>query len=420
MIYARKGEQTPHMREVAREERLTPEVLMDAVAAGKAVIPVNRKRLATCRPIGIGAGLRTKVNANIGTSPGRNSIDDELGKLRIALLAGADTIMDLSAGDNIDETRRQIINACSRPVGTVPVYQAFAEAGVSADMDLKGFLSVLRAHAEDGVDFVTIHAGITRAALPMLEKRLMGVVSRGGALLVRWMRQKNMENFLYRGYDEILAVAAEYDMTLSLGDGLRPGCIDDATDEAQLHELKVLGELGARARDAGVQVMIEGPGHVPIWQIKENIRLQKEYCDGAPFYVLGPLPTDIAAGYDHFAGAIGGAIAAGAGADFLCYLTPREHIGLPDAEDVRQGVILSRIAAHIGDLQKQIPGAAELDRNMSRARARRDWDAMAEYVIDPQRYKQLIEKEERADKCSMCGELCAVKVYRESIDSCEN
>ncbi len=421
LIYARRGEQTPQMQEVAREESIPPDVLVGAIAAGKVVVPINRKRLDACRPVGIGAGLRTKVNANIGTSPGRSSLDEELHKLETALRAGADAIMDLSIGDGIDETRRRILQACDRPLGTVPIYQTIADAGNSESIGIDGFLDVLRRHGEDGVDFVTIHAGITRDALPLLDRRLMGVVSRGGALLVSWMRRSGRENFLFSHYDEILAVAAHYDLTLSLGDGLRPGCIDDATDEAQLHELRVLGELAARARDAGVQVMIEGPGHVPIWQIRENVRLQKEYCDGAPFYVLGPLPTDIAAGYDHFAGAVGGAIAAGAGADFLCYLTPREHIGLPDAEDVREGVILARIAAHIGDLEKKVPGAAEQDRNMSLARAQRDWDAMARYAIDPERYRRLIASEDRSDKCSMCGELCAVKVYRESMGKgCSN
>ncbi len=412
---ATNGVPTPQMKQVSRDERMPENALMDAVAAGRVVIPLNSNRRGTCDPTGIGAGLRTKVNANIGTSPRRNDIGEELLKLEAALGAGADTIMDLSIGPGIDRTRKRIIESCRRPVGTVPLYQAVMEAGGAEGMGIVGFLDVLRRHGEDGVDFVTIHAGITLRALPLLERRLMGVVSRGGALLIQWMRRHGEENFLYRHFGEILSIAAEYDMTLSLGDGLRPGCIDDATDEAQLHELRVLGRLAARARAHGVQVMIEGPGHVPMGQIVENVRLQKEYCDQAPFYVLGPLPTDIAAGYDHFAGAVGGAIAAGAGADFLCYLTPREHIGLPDAGDVREGVMLSRIAAHIGDLEKNVPGAADKDRTMSEARAALDWDAMGRCAIDPVRYRQLRETEERSGNCSMCGELCAVKVYREDI-----
>ncbi len=399
---------------MSRSERMPPAMLIKAISDGKIVIPVNKKRRGAFKAVGIGGGLRTKVNANIGSSPQRSDTKEELKKLNVAIEAGADAVMDLSIGEDIDENRVQIIESCPRPLGTVPIYQAAREAGDTADFGIKGFLNVLKRQAEDGVDFVTIHSGITRGALPLLEKRLMGVVSRGGSMLIRWMRQSGDENFLYQHYDDILSIAAEYDLTLSLGDGLRPGCIDDATDEAQLHELRVLGELAGRARDAGVQVMIEGPGHVPLGQITENVRLEKEYCKDAPFYVLGPLPTDIAAGYDHFAGAIGGAVAAAAGADFLCYLTPREHIGLPDADDVREGVVLARIAAHIGDIEKNVSGAVEKDRKMSLARSKRDWNEMAKYVIDPQRYLELIGGEEQNDICSMCGELCAVKIYGES------
>ncbi len=406
------GNLTPQMQSVAETERIPIDKLCEAIAQGKIVIPVNNNRLEICKPVGIGEGLRTKVNANIGTSPQKSDTGRELSKLKVAIDAGADTMMDLSTGEDIDSTRKKILEVCNIPLGTVPIYQAMRETASLRDMDIGGFLDVLRRHAEDGVDFVTIHAGITRPALPLLENRKMGVVSRGGSFLIRWMREKNQENFLYEYFDEILDVVVEYDLCLSLGDGLRPGCIDDATDEAQLHELKILGDLAARARCAGVQVMIEGPGHVPIGQIRKNVELEKEFCQGAPFYVLGPLPTDIAAGYDHVAGAVGGALAAGAGADFLCYLTPREHIGLPDEQDVREGVVFARIAAHIGDIEKNIPGARERDQKMSEARVKRDWVKMGQYALDQQRYDELVKLEDRTDKCSMCGELCAVKVYQ--------
>jgi len=409
-----KGNITRQVKHISGEERIPAETFVKKVAEGKAVIPMNKKRIGAFNPVGVGSGLRTKVNANLGTSQQRSNKKEEVQKLEVAIEAGADAIMDLSIGEDIDVTRREIIERCPKPLGTVPLYQAAMEAGSAGNMGIKSFLNVLRRHAEDGVDFVTIHAGITLEALPLLGKRLMGVVSRGGSLLVRWMQKSGNENFLYRHFDEIVSVAAEHDVTLSLGDGLRPGCLNDATDEAQLHELKVLGELGRRARAAGVQVMIEGPGHVPLGEIAENVRLEKQHCDNAPFYVLGPLPTDIAAGYDHLTGAIGGAAAAAAGADFLCYLTPREHIGLPNASDVREGVVLARIAAHIGDIEKKVPGALEKNQKMSEARTKRDWKEMARYVIDPQRYEEYLENEDLTDTCSMCGELCAVKVYRES------
>lgn len=411
-----EGAVTEQMRAVARDERIDAGALRERIESGLVVIPANPGHMAL-RPVGIGQSLRTKVNANIGTSPERSCVEMELAKLSAALGAGADAVMDLSTGGQIDEVRRQVIAACPVPVGTVPIYQAAIEAGGPAEMSMACYMRVLERHAEDGVDFFTVHAGLRREAIPLAEGRLMGVVSRGGSFLVRWMRRHRRESFLYEHFNEVLAVAAEHDVTLSLGDGLRPGAIADATDEAQLHELKVLGELAQRCRDAGVQVMIEGPGHVPLHQIEQNVRLEKEWCEGAPFYVLGPLPTDVAPGYDHIVGAIGGALAAMHGADFLCYVTPKEHVGLPDAEDVRQGVIVSRIAAHAADVARGLPGAAEWDERMSEARAERDWQAMRGHALDPVRFGAMLESESKDDRCSMCGEFCAIKLFRDQADA---
>jgi phosphomethylpyrimidine synthase len=282
-------------------------------------------------------------------------------------------------------------------------------------MSLASYLRVFERHAKDGVAFATVHAGVTRDAMPLIVKRLMGAVSRGGTFLLKWMKAHGRESFLYEHFDEVLAVAREYDVTMSLGDGLRPGCIEDATDEAQLHELKVLGELAERCRQSGVQVMIEGPGHIPLDQIEENVRLEKAHCAGAPFYVLGPLPTDVAPGYDHMVGAIGGALAAACGADFLCYVTPREHVGLPNAADVREGVIASKIAAHVGDLAKGQPQARQLNTRMSKARAARDWEGMLKHALTGERFRAMLADEEKTDRCSMCGEFCALKLFREAF-----
>ncbi len=410
---ARHDAITDQMRRVCADEGVEEEGLRRKIAEGTAVVPANTEH-AGLRPIGIGEGLRTKINANIGTSPERSGPEQEKAKLRAALEAGADTVMDLSTGGDIDQVRRLVVAHCPAPVGTVPIYQAAIETGGPEEMSTASFLEVFRRHAEDGVDFATVHAGVTREALPLLEKRLMGVVSRGGAFLARWMRRHRRQSFLYEDFDEVLAIAREYDVTMSLGDGLRPGCLEDATDEAQLHELRVLGELAERCREAGVQVMIEGPGHLPLDQVEENVRLEKEQCGGAPFYVLGPLPTDIAPGYDHLVGAIGGALAAACGADFLCYVTPKEHVGLPEPEDVRQGVIASRIAAHVADVAKGIPGAVEADARMSRARAERDWDAMAVHALDPRRFADMLRGESKGDRCSMCGEFCAIRLFRDA------
>jgi len=411
---ARDAGVSPEMKRVAADESLDVKVLAQRIRDGLVVIPAIKNHKLT-QPIGIGTGLRTKVNANIGTSPARCSLDEELEKLRGALDAGADTIMDLSIGDDIDAVRRAVIEACPVPLGTVPIYQAAIEAGAPESATARGYLDVFEKHARDGVDFATVHAGVTRGAIPLLEKRLMGVVSRGGAFLIKWMQTHDKESFLYECFDEVLAIAREHDVTLSLGDGLRPGCLEDATDEAQLHELKVLGELAERCRKSGVQVMIEGPGHIPLNDVVRNVELEKKHCHGAPFYVLGPLPTDAAPGYDHIVGAIGGALAAYAGADFLCYLTPKEHIGLPGAEDVRAGVMVTRVAAHIGDVAKGIAGARDLDRRMAEARTERDWEAMAKCALDPELFARLLDGEEKSDQCSMCGKYCALKVFRDAL-----
>ncbi len=409
---ARDADLTTQMRQVCTEEPLAEQELLRRVADGRVVIPANRKH-ADLQAVGIGAGLRTKVNANIGTSPERSDVEHEQAKLQAALEAGADTIMDLSTGGDIDAVRRAMLAHCPAPVGTVPIYQAAIEAGGPEQMTLAGFLDVFARHARDGVDFATVHAGVTREALPLLERRLTGVVSRGGAFLVRWMWEHGRESFLHEAFDEVLAVARDYDVTISLGDGLRPGCVADATDEAQLLELRLLGELARRCRDSGVQVMIEGPGHLPLDHVERNVRLEKEICDGAPFYVLGPLPTDVAPGYDHLVGAIGGALAAAHGADFLCYVTPKEHVGLPEVEDVRQGVIASRIAAHVGDVAGGLPGARRLDDEMSRLRAERDWDGMVRCSLDPVRFAAMLAGEQKGDRCSMCGEFCAIRLFRQ-------
>lgn len=413
---ARQGIVTGQMEAVCAAEGIGREALRQKVAAGLVVILANSGRVSV-RPAGVGEGLRTKVNANIGTSPLRGALEGEIEKLRSALAAGADTVMDLSTGGDIDAVRRAVIEHSPVPVGTVPIYQAAIEAGGPEKMSLASYLEVFERHARDGVDFATVHAGVTQDAMPLVERRLMGVVSRGGAFLLKWMKAHSRENYLYEGFDEVLAIARQHDVTMSLGDGLRPGCIEDATDEAQLHELRVLGELADRCRESGVQVMIEGPGHIPLNQVEENVRLEKEYCRRAPFYVLGPLPTDVAPGYDHIVGAIGGALAGACGADFLCYVTPREHVGLPDADDVREGVIATRIAAHVADLAKGIPKARELDARMSRARAARDWDAMLTCALTGERFRAMLADEDRADRCSMCGEFCALKLFQETFGS---
>jgi phosphomethylpyrimidine synthase len=410
------GRVTPVMGEVAAAEGVAPEVIRQGLAQGTIVVPANREHQGL-KPAAIGAGVRVKINANIGTSPHDVNLEKEQAKLAAALEYGADAVMDLSTGGNLDEIRSALLSHCPVPFGTVPIYQVMAEAHSLDDIKGDDLLEMVHHHVQQGVDFVTVHCGVTRGVLPLLAKRVTGVVSRGGAFLTAWMRRFQRENPFYEHYDRLLAIAKEYDVTLSLGDGLRPGCLADATDKAQLHELKVLGELTKRAWAAGVQVMVEGPGHVPLHAIQKNVRLQQKYCANAPFYVLGPLVTDVASGYDHIAGAIGGALAATLGAAFLCYVTPAEHLKLPDVEDVIDGVVASRIAAHAADLARGLPGAADWDLKMSQARRALDWDTQIKLSVNPakaRRYRDLSQAKE--DQCTMCGKFCAMKVFDDRFE----
>jgi len=413
---ARSGIATGEITRVAQSEQRTPGHIIDLVVSGRAVIPKNSIRKFE-GITGIGSGLRTKVNANIGTSPDSCNVEDELKKMDIAIRMGADTVMDLSVGGDINRIRKILLAECSVPLGTVPVYQAAVELNNrerpfhSASID--NLFEVIEKQAEDGVDFMTVHCGLTMAGYDYVRRmgRTMDVVSRGGALMVQWMVHNDSENPFYEHFDRLLEIARKYDITLSLGDGLRPGCIADATDNAQITELIVLGDLVKRCRDYSVQVMVEGPGHVPLDQIETNIKLQKSLCKDAPFYVLGPIVTDVAPGYDHITSAIGGAIAAWMGADFLCYVTPSEHLRLPDIEDVRVGVIASKIAAHAADIAKGVPGSSDRDLHMSIARKNLDWDKQVHHSLDPERTKSMRESRPPQDKsvCSMCGQFCSIK-----------
>jgi len=417
---AQAGTITPDMQRVADDEQISAEVLRARIAEGTAIICRNTKH-ANAIPLGVGTGLRTKVNANIGTSKDCIDLDDELKKLDIAIAAGADAVMDLSTGGDISAIRREIIKHSTVAIGTVPLYQATIETTRKkkplVDMGVEDLFKVIEQQAEEGVDFITVHCGLTREAASRIHKqgRIMDVVSRGGSFTVAWMAHNKKENPLYEHYDRLLEIAAAYDMTLSLGDGLRPGCLADATDRGQIQELITLGELAQRAREAGVQVMIEGPGHVPIDQIKTNIQIQKQLCNGAPFYVLGPLVTDSAPGYDHITSAIGGAMAATYGADFLCYVTPAEHLRLPTIEDVREGVVACKIAAHAADIAKGVPGARERDIRMARCRKKLDWEGQINTSLDPERARSMRDsrKPEDKDVCTMCGEFCAIKVLNQ-------
>jgi phosphomethylpyrimidine synthase len=415
--FARQGMVTEAMKKCAASEGVPEETIRQGLAEGTMVITQNVKH-RNIAPLAIGKGLRAKVNANVGTSVDHNNIEEELEKVRAAIEAGADTIMDLSTGPGIDETRKAVMKASTVPVGTVPIYQAAVEMPRKkkrpmVEMTADDLFEVIERHGEDGVDFITVHCGVTRGSVEKIKKegRLLGVVSRGGAILAEWMDYNRKENPLFENYSRLLEIAKAYDMTLSLGDGLRPGCLADATDRGQVQELILLGELTERARAKGVQVMIEGPGHVPLDQIEANVLLEKRICHGAPFYVLGPLVTDIAPGYDHITGAIGGAIAARAGADFLCYVTPSEHLRLPTVEDVKEGVIASRIAGHAADIARGLKGAMKQDSDMARARRALDWQEQIRLSIDPQRARKLRESSlpHDSDVCTMCGELCAVK-----------
>ncbi|WKZ17608.1 MAG: phosphomethylpyrimidine synthase ThiC [Candidatus Jettenia sp. CY-1] len=414
---ARQNIITQEMKQVAKEEDLDPEYIKLRIAEGKIVIPVNHKR-RSIKVCGIGAGLKTKVNANIGTSADYADIVNELEKLRIAEEAGADAVMDLSTGGDLRSIRRRIIESTVLTVGSVPIYEAAVKAvqhkHTMVDMTAEDMLDAVRLHCEDGVDFITVHCGATRGVLKHLKenKRICGVVSRGGTFLVEWMIHNGRENPFYEEYDEILAIAKEYDVTLSLGDAMRPGALADAFDRAQIYELNVLAELAQRALDANVQVMVEGPGHVPLNQVTAHVQLQKELCKGVPFYVLGPIVTDIAPGYDHITSAIGGAIAAAAGADFLCYVTPTEHLSLPNPTDVRNGVMAARIAAHAADIVKGVKSAWEWDKKMSHYRRKRDWQGQFNTCIDPIVAKNIRERgrPQNDEVCSMCAEYCVFKL----------
>ncbi len=410
---ARNNEITLEMEKAASKDGIDPEDLRRSIANGNTVIPANKLH-RHLEPIAIGKVASTKINANFGTSPYDADVEKELRKQEASIRHGADTVMDLSTGGDLDSIRSTLIAACTVPFGTVPIYQAMADAESIDDVDGDAMIQAVRRHAEQGVDFVTVHAGVTQDVIPLLKGRLGGVVSRGGSFLVSWMMKNEANNPLYERFDEVIDIAYEYDVTLSLGDGLRPGCLSDASDKAQYHELKVLGDLTKKAWARDVQVMIEGPGHVPLHLIKENIEMQKEHCHGAPFYVLGPLVTDIGAGYDHITSAIGGALAASYGADFLCYVTPSEHLKLPNIEEVIDGVIASKIAAHAADIAKGFPGAMEWDDRISRARRNLDWDEQIRLTVNPNRAKMLREQSEiDTDECTMCGQYCALKAFTE-------
>lgn len=419
MERAQAGEITPEMREVALSEDKEPEQIRNLVAQGRAVITHNRAR-KNAKAIGIGEGLRIKVNANIGTSQDLCDLELELKKLKSAELAGADTIMDLSTGGDINLIRRKILEYTQLPLGTVPIYQSAIETirkgKAFVYMTGEDLFSVIQLQAEEGVDFITVHCGVNQESIARLKKegRVLDVVSRGGALTIAWMEFDKKENPLYENFDRLLDIAREFELVLSLGDGLRPGSIADATDRGQVQELIILGELTKRAWSKGVQVMIEGPGHIPLNEIEANVLLEKKLCHGAPFYVLGPLVTDVAPGYDHIVSAIGGAIAGKAGADFLCYVTPSEHLGLPTPEEVREGVICSRIAAHSADIARGYPKALKQDLEMSIARKALDWEKQYKLALDPDRAKTIRESRPPSNEevCTMCGEFCAIKLIK--------
>ena len=418
---ARRGQITPEMEKIAEIEGVNIQKLLRRIAKGHIVIPKNINRKST--PLGIGNGLRTKVNANIGSSSEMDDISWEVEKAKIAVKYGSDTLMDLSTGPHYKEIRRAIMKENNVPIGTVPIYEAAVKATklkeAIVNMDGDDMFQAIINQAKEGVDFITVHCGITRETVEKVKKsdRIMGIVSRGGAFTAAWILKNREENPLYKNYDYLLEIAKEYDVTLSLGDGLRPGCIHDSSDIPQISELIILGSLVERARDAGVQVMVEGPGHVPLNQIESNIQIQKTICKGAPFYVLGPLVTDLAPGYDHITSAIGGAIAAAAGADYLCYVTPAEHLSIPDKEDVKQGVIASRIAAQAADVAKGVKGAGDNEIKMANARKDFNWNLQFDLALDHDKPRKCHERRpsHEQDMCTMCGDFCAIKLVRDNI-----
>lgn len=408
---------TPLMKRVATFEKIPPGVILNRIKTGQIVILNNKKR-RLLRPCAVGYGLKTKINANLGTSTDKSRLSFEIKKLEVALKYGSDAVMDLSVGGNLNSIRREILSRSPVPVGTVPIYEIAVNAqkkkGNFLKFGIDDILTTLEIQAKEGVDFFTIHAGVTRKSLSALKKhkRLLGIVSRGGAILANWIAYHNKENPFYEQFERILAIAYRYDVTLSLGDGLRPGSILDATDEAQISELKILGQLAERAKKMNVQVIIEGPGHVPLNEIKKNIALQKKICHQTPFYVLGPLVTDIAAGYDHINASIGGALAASLGADFLCYVTASEHLRHPSIEDVKEGVIAARISAHAADIVKGVKSAIEWDKAMSQARKKRDWKKQIKLSIDPEKARLYRNSSvpHLSDVCTMCGNYCSIKL----------
>ena len=418
--YARKGQITNEMEIVAKEENIDIQKLIRRVSKGYITIPKNVNSKSV--PKGIGKGLTTKINANIGSSSEIEDIDVEIEKAKIAVQYGADALMDLSTGPNLKAIREKIMQAVNIPIGTVPIYEAAVgaskEKGAVINMDEDDMFNAIINQAKEGVDFMTIHSGITRDTVEKVKNsdRIMGIVSRGGSFLAAWILQNDEENPLYKNYDYLLEIAHEYDVTLSLGDGLRPGCLADASDVSQIQELITLGQLVERARDAGVQVMVEGPGHVPMDQIQANMKIQKTICKGAPFYVLGPIVTDLAPGYDHITSAIGGAIAASSGADFLCYVTPKEHLAIPDIEAVKEGIIASKIAAQAADVANGVKSAWNNELKMAKARRCFDWEKQFELAFDhetPRKYRE--KKPTSGDMCTMCGEFCALRIVRDNL-----
>lgn len=416
---ARKGNITPEMEYVAKKEKIDIEKLRRYIASGKVVIPKNNT--TNTLPTGIGKDLHTKINANIGSSTEMEDIHVELEKLDILVKYGADAVMDLSTGPKLHEIRKAIRERTNIPLGTVPIYEAGVETTgkgkAIVDMDDDTIFNTIINQAKEGVDFITVHCGINQDSIKAVDdaERIMGIVSRGGALTAAWIMHNEKENPLYKEFDYLLEICREYDVTLSLGDGLRPGCTNDATDLAQIRELTTLGRLVKRSRAAGVQVMVEGPGHVPITQVKANMQIQKTICDGAPFYVLGPLVTDVAPGYDHITAAIGASIAGASGADFLCYVTPAEHLCIPNKEHVKQGVIASKIAAEVSDIAKEIPSTLQREKEMAIARDNFDWEKQFELAIDGETAREYYESEKTSDDdmCSMCGDFCAIKMIKD-------
>lgn len=420
---AKKGIITDEVKEVAKNEDIEPETLAQYIAQGKAVI--TRNILRSIKPLGIGKGLRTKINANIGTSRDKADIQEEIEKLNIAVSYGADAVMDLSTGGPIRQIRKKIVEKSPVSVGTVPIYEAATRAveryGVVVKMTVDDIFEVIEEHAQDGVDFITVHCGVTMKIVEKLKsgERVLPIVSRGGSILADWICYNGRENPLYEYFDRLLEIAKKYDLTLSLGDGLRPGCLLDATDKFQILELIEIGKLKDIAVSEGIQCIIEGPGHLPLNHVEINVKLQKSICKEAPFYVLGPLVTDCAAGYDHIAAAIGGALAGYFGADFLCYVTPSEHIRLPDKEDVKEGVIASKIAAHAADLAKGLRKAWQRDSQMAYARRNFDWESQIRLSFDPEKVRSMRSQRpplEDEKVCSMCGEFCAIKISRRATE----